>query len=447
MMGGFVMNLVSKYISSIDVHMKEVLSKASSALLIRVLGTVLGFVVSVIIARLLGAEGSGVYFLAFSMAMIISTIGRLGFDNTVVRFVASSASIGNWKDVEFVHDYAIRVAFIGTSLLAVTLFFGAEWLAITVFNKPLMAFPLMLVAVAVLPLSIAMIQAESLRGLKCIPASQWIKMVFVSLVTLILLYPFIQVWGVNGAVASFAVAAAASAFIAHLLWKSVCKRKFITNDSEKRTLTSSNLFQSSWPLFIVALTGLVILQSGTILLGAFGSAEDVGIFNIANRVASLLLFPLMAMISILAPKFSEMHQNGDGEGLRKLAQKSSGILMLFAGSVALLVGANAEWILSFFGENFKEGAFILQVLLIGVVVNASAGAVTELLMMTGNEALVRRNMLFSAGAQLLLCIILIPRYGMSGAAYAAVIGGVLWNVWMVWTVKKALGYWPVGRGE
>jgi len=387
MMGGFVMNLVSKYISSIDVHMKEVLSKASSALLIRVLGTVLGFVVSVIIARLLGAEGSGVYFLAFSMAMIISTIGRLGFDNTVVRFVASSASIG-------------------TSLLAVTLFFGAEWLAITVFNKPLMAFPLMLVAVAVLPLSIAMIQAESLRGLKCIPASQWIKMVFVSLVTLILLYPFIQVWGVNGAVASFAVAAAASAFIAHLLWK-----------------------------------------SGTILLGAFGSAEDVGIFNIANRVASLLLFPLMAMISILAPKFSEMHQNGDGEGLRKLAQKSSGILMLFAGSVALLVGANAEWILSFFGENFKEGAFILQVLLIGVVVNASAGAVTELLMMTGNEALVRRNMLFSAGAQLLLCIILIPRYGMSGAAYAAVIGGVLWNVWMVWTVKKALGYWPVGRGE
>jgi len=440
--------MISTRFKKLDGHMQEVLKKGSSALLIAILGSVFGFAVSFSLAHILGAEGVGIYFLAFSVATIVATIGRLGFDNTVVRFIASSASVGNWKDVAFVHDYATRVALIVTSFLAVILFFSAEWLATIVFDKPLMEYPLMLVAVAVVPLAIAMIQAESLRGLKCIPASQWIKMVIVSVVTLILLYPFVQAWGVNGAIASFMVASLVSMIGACFLWKRSYQQKTLSIDTENRaTLSSSSLFQSSWPLFTVVLTGLVILQSGTVLLGIWGSSEDVGIFNIANRLASLLLFPLMALISILTPKFSEMHKAGDIDGLRKLSQKSSKILLLFAVPIALLVGLNAEWILSIFGTGFKEGAFILQILLIGVVVNAATGAVTEQLMMTGNESLVRRNMLLSAGVQLLLSIILIPEYGMIGAACATVFGGVLWNLAMVLTVKNILGYWPISIGK
>jgi len=440
--------MLKEKFSKLDGHMQEVLKKGSSALLIAILGSVFGFAVSFSLAHILGAEGVGIYFLAFSVATIVATIGRLGFDNTVVRFIASSASVGNWKDVAFVHDYAIRVALIATSLLAAILFFSAEWLATIVFEKPLMVYPLMLVAVAVVPLAIAMIQAESLRGLKCIPASQWIKMVIVSVVTLILLYPFVQAWGVNGAIVSFMVASIVSMIGACFLWKRSYQQKTLSVDTENRkTLSSQVLFQSSWPLFTVMLTILVTQQAATIFLGVWGTVEDVGIFNIANRLASLLLFPLMAMISILTPKFSEMHKAGDIDGLRKSSQKSSKFLLLFAVPIALVVGLNAEWLLSIFGEGFKEGAFILQILLIGVVVNAATGAVAELLMMTGNEPLVRKIMLLSAGIQLLLCVMLIPKYGMTGAACATVLGGVLWNFGMVLTVKKVLGYWPIGMSK
>ncbi|RMD65187.1 hypothetical protein D6833_03300, partial [Candidatus Parcubacteria bacterium] len=58
--------------AKLDGHLQEALKGASSALLIRVFGTVLGFLLSVMIARLLGAEGTGIYFLTVSLVTIAS---------------------------------------------------------------------------------------------------------------------------------------------------------------------------------------------------------------------------------------------------------------------------------------------------------------------------------------------------------------------------------------
>ncbi len=162
-------------------HLQEVFKGASSALLIRVLGTVIGFVVSVMIARFLGAEGSGIYFLTISVVMIGSTIGRLGFDNTVVRFIAAHASQNEWAEVGFVYRLTIKLVGITSALMAVLLFLSADWVATEIFGKVYMIVPLRIASVAILPFSLLMIHAECLRGLKKIPSSQWIKTVFISL--------------------------------------------------------------------------------------------------------------------------------------------------------------------------------------------------------------------------------------------------------------------------
>jgi len=440
--------MIKSRFKKLDGHMQEVLKKGSAALLIAVLGSVFGFAVSFSLAHLLGAGGVGIYFLAFSVATIVATIGRLGFDNTVVRFVASSTSTGNWKDVLFVHDYAIRVAWIATSILAVMLFFSAEWLAGTVFNKPLMAYPLMLVAVAVVPLAISMIQAESLRGMKCIPASQWIKMVIVSVVTLILLYPFVQAWGVNGAVASFMAASLVSMVLAYFLWKKAYQQKVLSKDIEnKKTLSSSTLFQSSWPLFTVAITGLVMQQAATIFLGVWGSVEDIGVFNIANRIAALLLFPLMAMISILTPKFSEIYRQGDMGGMQKLARRSSHLLTILAVPVAIFVALYSEGILTLFGNDFAKGAMVLMILLAGVIVNAATGAVGSVLMMSGHEKSVRSATVIAAFLTIGMLFIFVPTWKDIGAAIAVTVGISIQNLLMVWYVYKRLGFMPCALGK
>lgn len=426
-----------------DHHLSEVMRGASSAFMIRVLGTILGFAVSVIIARMLGADGSGVYYLALSVATIAATIGRVGFDNTVVRFVALHASVQEWDAVKQVYGVAMKVVAAASLFLSAFLFLGAGWISNNWFNKPYMEIPLTLAAVSILPLSLGMIQAESLRGLKFIPASQWIKTVFSSLMTLLILYPLVKIWGANGAVAAFSIATVFTGLAAWALWRRAWRQTAATNGAPVDTQPVKRLFQSSWPLFGVVIAGLVMQQTATIFLGVVGTADEIGIYSVANRITALLLFPLIAMISILTPKFSEMYRQGDLNGLKRLARQSSRMLTFVSVPVAMIIAIASEWVLALFGPAFASGASILQVLLIGVVVNASTGAVSEILMMTGHEKDCRNVNFAGAAIVMVFCILLVPPMGGMGAAIGVTSGVAGKNLLMAYMVYRRLEFWPI----
>ena len=427
-----------------DPHVREVVRGASSAFMLRALGTLLGFTVSVIIARLLGAEGSGVYYLAISVVVIAATIGQLGFENTVVRFIATYAAVGEWSSVRFVYRTAIKVVACAALLAALFIFAGASWLARDVFGKPVMEIPLMLMALAVVPFSLAVIQTEALRGLKQIPASQMVRSVLLPLGSLALLYPFVQLWQADGAIAAYLVATVISACVAWVLLSRAFNKIAGRDIGGQATITLRPLFQSSWPLFGVTLAGIVIQQGVTIMLGMWSSTEDVGVFNVANRVSSLLLLPLMAMISILAPKFAVMHRHGQQKELAQLVRRSSAMLTAFAVPTVIVMFVAAEWIMKIFGADFVAGVWPLRLLLFGVLVNVSTGAVGELLIMTGHEKLTRNLNVAGALVVVVLCVILIPPYGDIGASVAVATGYVFLNLLTVLMVKRKLGFWPVG---
>lgn len=429
----------------LDPHMREVLKSSSSALAISVLGTLLGFAVSLMIARLLGAKGAGVYFLALSVATIASTFGRFGLDNTVVRSIAAHASAGEWVSVRKVYASAIKI--VGTLSLIVSLLFfvGSFWLADFILGKPAMGIPLMLTALAVVPLSLSLIQAELLRGLKQIAASQFVRVLLVPFCSLVLLYYFVQWWQVNGVVGAYVAATGLSVLVSSYLCRSILRGKpSIPSVNLSGDTGLSVLLQSSFPFLGVAITGVIITQCSTVMLGVWGSMEDVGIFNVANRLASLLLFPLMAMISILSPKFAALHRQGAHEDLATLARRSSMILMVIVVPAAGVVAFTAEWVLGIFGAEFVAGAMVLRLLLIGVVVNAATGAVAELLMMTGYAT--TAMMINAVGAMIILggSWLLIPFYGGLGAAIALTTGYVILNISMTLMVWRHLRFNPVG---
>lgn len=427
-----------------DPHLLEVIWGTSRALVIRSLGTLLGFAVSVIISRLLGAEGSGVYYLAASVMAIAATFGQIGFENTVIRFVASHAAVGEWNSVRFVYRTAIRAVFLASLVVAMTIFAAAPWLAYHFFGKPVMEVPLRLMALAVVPFSISQIQTEALRGLKEITASQLVRNILLPLGILVLIYPLVKLGQANGAIVAYLGATVMTAVVAWVFWSRALKKMAGRDVSGQATVTTRRLFQSSWPLFALTLAGIVIQQASTISLGIWGNTAEVGIFNVANRVSSLLLFPLFAMTSILAPKFAAMHRHGQQQELIKLVRQSSVILMWFAVPAVMVMFIAAEWFMGIFGHDFIAGAWSLRLLLVGVLVNVSTGALGELLVMTGNEKLSRNLNSIGALVLVVLSLILIPLYGGVGAAIAVAAGYVFLNLLMVLMVKRYLGFWPVG---
>lgn len=157
-----------------------------------------------------------------------------------------------------------------------------------------------------------------------------------------------------------------------------------------------------------------------------------------------MLFPLMATTSILAPKFAAMHRNGQRAELAQLSRQSSALLMALAIPAVVIMFFSAEWILRIFGAEFVTGVWVLRLLLLGILVNVSTGALGELLVMTGNERITKNLNTLGAIFIVVLCFILIPLYGGIGAAISVTSGYTFLNLIMVLCIKKYLGFWPVG---
>jgi len=169
------MSFASTVSAKLDHHAREILLGAGISLALRVLGAGLGFGFNVVLARMVGAEGTGIYFIGLSVVSVVSIFGRLGLDSVALRRIAiHHDASGNPAGI------ATRVVKLGmlASLIASILVFGlAPLLADFVFSKPELSWPLRWMALSIVPLTLMTLYAEMLKGLKRIFYSQLVQVV------------------------------------------------------------------------------------------------------------------------------------------------------------------------------------------------------------------------------------------------------------------------------
>jgi O-antigen/teichoic acid export membrane protein len=423
----------------LDGHMIEVIKKAAVALFMRVLGAGLAFGFNVLIARALGAEGSGMYFLALTVTTIATVFGRLGMDNTLLRFVAAHASIGEWVAVKGVYQKGMLLSLTASGISTLVVFLSAPWLAQTVFSKPELTEPIRWMSLAIIPTALGNLQAQVLKGLKRILASSFIEIVSLSALSVGIFYLLGPDWQVNDAVWAYGLAAGITALMGVWLWWSATPQ----TRGIQGYFDTQELLRTSLPLFWVASINLVMMWTATLLLGVWGTTEDVGVFGVASRTANLTNFILVAVNSIAAPKFAAFYKQGQMRALGSMARNSSTLMMLWALPILVLFVAAPGWVMKVFGQEFVGGGPILAILTIGQFVNVATGSVGFLLMMTGHEKLARNNIAASAVANVVLNVTLIPLYGVVGAAIATAISLAGLNLMAAYLVWKHLHIWTI----
>ena len=99
-----------------------------------------------------------------------------------------------------------------------------------------------------------------------------------------------------------------------------------------------------------------------------------------------------------------------------------------------------------FGHEFEYGWPILVIGTIGQLVNCGVGSVGYLLLMSGNEKRLVKVQSVMAAVMVVLCAVLVPLWGLVGAAFAAAATNVGTNLWNLLEVRKTLGFSPYNRG-
>jgi O-antigen/teichoic acid export membrane protein len=413
----------------IDDTLWDLLRSSSIVFALKVAGAGLAFAFNVVLARLLGADGAGVYFLSLTVLTIGSIIGRLGLDEVFVRRVAADSDQGRWGRVRGVHRTGMALATGLACVVAAVLFFSAPWIARYGFSNPDLTAPIAMMALAVVPLVLSRLYSQILKALKKIVAftliqKQGILIPGLSIVGTYLLCGWLG-WGVEGAIWAFVGSAVVATLVGvYVWWKAVPSGSASVEDSsapdaeETKSVSIGSLTRPSIPLFWVETLGFLRNEAGLLLLGVWATEAEVGIYGTALRIALLTSFILVAINSIVSPQIASLYESGSREELDRVARYAVKISTLLATPPLLVFVLVPDFVLSLFGSEFTAGTVPLIILAIAQFLNVSTGPVGYLLIMTGREKQMRNVDLVATSVGMALYLTLIPSYGAAGAAVA-----------------------------
>ena len=438
----YILNRFPSFRDRIDVHMLEVINGAAVALVLKVLGAGLTFLFNLVLARKLGAEGAGLYFLALTVTTIATVFGRMGLDNTLLRFTAANVAVEDWPAVKGAYTKGMRMALIASFLSTIALFVFAPVLADRVFHKQELVSPMRWMSLAVMPMTFVMLYSQVLKGLKRIRDSFIVVGIGVPGISLTALLLFGGSYGVKGGVMAYVLGAILTAVIGVILW-------YIATPQLRKVSASfrtNDLLKSSMPLFWVASLNMMVAWTATFALGIWGTEEEVGLFSMASRTAMLTSLILTSVNSISAPKFAELYKKKDMAALGATARNTARMMTFVASPMLLLFLVAPEWVMGLFGDEFRKSGILLSILAIGQFVNVATGSVGYLLMMSGNEKLMRNNVSFVAVLSVVLNAALVPLYGAFGAVIATAVCLASQNLIAMYMVNSRLGIniisWP-----
>lgn len=396
------------------------------------------FALTLVIARSLGAEVSGYYYLAYSVATIGTVVAGLGVGTATLRFLATAASEDDWQRVAGVHRQGVIVTGLAAVATGAVVFALAPWLADTAFNKPEVE-PVIRIASLLIPAqTLLVLYGQILKAVYRPIASTLLQVLGPPLAASILLLAA----GTDSATVTMAIVVV-SAF-GFLLIEIVQWNATVGKPARQwGHFDFSKLMRTALPLMVVSSMSLVIMWSDVIIIGVFKTPEDVGTYTPAARTALLISLGLVAIANVVQPRLAVLFNSGDFVGLEQVARNTS-LLGTMVGLPALLViEVAAPWLMSLFGPEFEVGATALRILALGQFVNVSVGSTGVLLTMSGRERYYQRTMTLGALANIVLNVTLIPILGINGAAIATALstGGV--NLANLTWVRKTMDIQPV----
>lgn len=418
-----------------SLKLNKLIKVFSGSFIIRIVYTLLGFINSVLLARLLGAEEYGVYIFALSIVALLSIPTQFGMPMLVVREFAAFHAKKQWGFMKGLalrsHQFVLVVSLIICSCAAL-------WLWINPSNYSNNKQQVLMISLLLIPiLSLGALRDAMLRGLRHVILAQipesFIRPLLLMLGLLIALFAMQSKASVSH-VMGFYIFCSIVAFI--IGWLLFNRRKPKELESATVDFNSKAWFLAAFPIGLTSAMQVLSGELSVLYLGILSLDRDIAFFRIAILVSGIIMIFMQITDSIVAPYFSRLYQQRRYIEIEKLIKKVCMISAVLTIPVFIFFIIIGEWLLvRFYGVSYKAAYYPLVILSFGQLINAIIGPVALLLVMTGQQKLVTWNTLLSLLVNILLHVFLVPKYGVIGAAVASAISIILWNV-LLWVQVK-----------
>lgn len=396
-------------------------------------------------ARLFGPATWGAYAFGLSVLEILGRLSLAGSDKGILIFVAARRATGDVAGADRAIATGVRLSLvIGVGLAIVVA--AASGAIGAYYDEPSFAVALRYLSPAIPMIALTTVLLAATMALKTLRYNLLVKgMTEPGLRVALVAIAGVTMSGV-APLASVHVAAAAGT-VAVAIW-SFSRLYHLRHTLERiaRAPFDGPMVKYAIPLAAAEFVNSFLAQTNVLILGKFRAAEEVGIYAACVVLATAVSFIRGAFDTVLAPVAAEAWAKGDRPRLASNVKLYSRLVLLFATPLCSLFVVGGPALLELHGPAFVRGSVSLAILAFGHLLNASLGLVGWVLLASRRSKTVLLNNVAVFALNVVLCVVLVPKMGMAGAALAATLSIVALHTAQSLVASYLARAHPISRG-
>ncbi|WP_348800194.1 MATE family efflux transporter [Flavobacterium adhaerens] len=401
------------------------LQQSFFTLFFRFFGVILLFGFTLFLTKNYSPKIIGQYDFVRSFILAIGSICLLGFDHSILYFKGWLASQNAIEKLKNIYVKMVVMLFI-TSMMALLIILLIDEKTINDYFSDQEVYSMIFKATGVLFFySISTLNTEVFRALDRLFVAELFRNVlkFTPLIVgaIVLFYCGKEKYLVDVFLIGFVLLSLISTLLVFKYFSNITQNTVAENVSHKE------LFLKSYPIAISGMAMFLLLCFDVMFLKKYRNDETVAFYSIGVKLMTIVSVIVLTINVTVSAKIAEFFTSNKKEELKKVVRNSARLIFGITLPAIVILCVFSEYVLSFFGSQYVVAKDAFLILIIGQGICSAFGSAPVYLNMTGRQHIFQIILIAAVIINFALNRILIPSYGMIGAALAFVVSTFFWN--------------------
>jgi O-antigen/teichoic acid export membrane protein len=400
----------------------------------------LRFLTGIIIARYYGAKVSGQLTLVVTLMSMFAIVANFGIKDALQKLIPEYREKFNMRTAYQVFLKGNILIAVFSSVCMLLMYATAHVLSVH-WNEPELEWCFKLSGVFLVFFVLSDLNYFSLRALLKVHVSNMLLVIGTVIrmaVLLVITYFFFNIYNPI-----------------HLHWWTLCLlpwllslipvykyfKKPAAQEAVLQEVKYRQILHLAFPMLLTYLSFFLTISIDVFILKFYKiPTEQIGIFKTCINISTLASAILISLNTTIQPKITQLYYSDKKDEIARLTQRSSKLMFWLSLPVFIVFLLGSKYVMWLYGNEFIAGALSLSILAVGQIINTACGPIAQFLNATGYHHSIRNLSFLAVAVNVLLNFLLVPLYGIEGAAWANAINVIVWNVAGSIYIKRKFGF-------
>jgi O-antigen/teichoic acid export membrane protein len=412
----------------------------------RIIGSFSGFIITVLLARLLSIEALAAYYIFLVTLRFGSLLIKVGLDIGLQKVLGIATNNANWEEKDAYSCSALKIITVTSLIFAAILFFAWQPFAFGQLHSLKLSEVTGVIIFAVIFRALEDLGSAYFRGVHEARLGVFLLDVPRQLLLMTALGLIFFLHGnvsFKEVVSIYLVASVVSVLLIIAFfqnWNRLHATTKLISTEKIKAASSRALLILSLPMMVQGIAAILLSTTDIWVLGLFASKDDVAIYGTVARLTTLLTLALGVINMVIPPMLATLYKNGNITGLEQLMRTAASWSSLIVVPILLALFLWGDSVLAIlFGEQFREGYQILVILSSAAAFNALSGSPGMLLQMAGYHHQLMALTIFWAVLNVVANIIAVKYFSVIGVSVATAFAIIGQNICAIYMARAKIG--------